>query len=313
VSGTGSEASVAAALHDVAGQLSAAGIAEARREARLLVAAALGTDLASVIGYPERCLDARQSARLAELASRRAAREPAARLLGRREFWSLDFALTPETLVPRPDSETLIEAVLAHLPQRQAALRILDLGTGSGCLLLGLLSELPQAGGVGVDLSPGAAAAARANAGLLGLADRASFFVGSWGDALCGAFDVIVANPPYVESGAIADLEPEVALYEPRLALDGGADGMEAYRALAPLLASLLTADGIVAVEVGLGQAEPVGALLETEGLSVSEVRSDLGRIARCLLAHRHSRGEDAKHRDGSPAKKTIGMLGFPV
>ncbi len=269
-------------------RLAAAGIAEARREARLLVALAAGVEPATVLGWPERRLDAAVETRLAELAGRRAAREPYARLAGRRQFWSLDFALSPETLDPRPDSETLIEAALDRLSDRRAGLRLLDLGTGSGCLLLALLSELDNAFGIGVDLLPGAAAIARRNAASLGLAERAVFTVGHWGEALAGPMDVILANPPYICSELIDSLAPEVARFEPRAALDGGDDGLDAYRALAGETKRLLRPDGIALFELGAGQATAVAALMAGVGLRPEGTRRDLADIERVLIVTRH-------------------------
>jgi release factor glutamine methyltransferase len=269
-------------------RLAAAGIAEARREARLLVALAAGVEPATVLGWPERRLDTAAETRLAELAGRRGAREPYARLVGRRQFWSLDFALSPETLDPRPDSETLIEAALERLSDRRAPLRLLDLGTGSGCLLLALLSELDNAFGIGVDLLPGAAATARRNAASLGLAERAVFAVGHWGKALAGPMDVILANPPYICSESIDSLAPEVARFEPRAALDGGGDGLDAYRALAGETKRLLRPDGIALFELGAGQATAVAALMAEVGLRPEGTRRDLAGIDRVLVVTRH-------------------------
>jgi release factor glutamine methyltransferase len=269
-------------------RLASAGIAQARREARLLVALAAGVAPSTVLGWPERHLDAAAETRLAELAGRRAAREPYARLSGRRQFWSLDFALSPETLDPRPDSETLIEAALARLPDRRAALRLLDLGTGSGCLLLALLSEFDHAFGIGIDLLPGAAATARRNAASLGLADRSVFAVGRWGEALAGLMDVILANPPYICSELIDSLAPEVARYEPRVALDGGGDGLDAYRALAGETRRLLKRDGIAFFELGAGQGTAVATLMTEAGLTPEGIRRDLAGIERVLIVTRH-------------------------
>ena len=269
-------------------RLAAAGIAQARREARLLVALAARVEPAAVLGWPERRLDAAAETRLAELAGRRAAREPYARLAGRRQFWSLDFALSPDTLDPRPDSETVIEAALARLPDRRAALRLLDLGTGSGCLLLALLSELDHAFGIGIDLLPGAAETARRNAASLGLADRAVFAVGHWGQALAGTVDVILANPPYICSELIDSLAPEVARHEPRAALDGGGDGLDAYRALAGETKRLLKRDGIALFELGAGQGAVVAALMTEAGLAPEGTRRDLAGIERVLIVTRH-------------------------
>ena len=301
---------IAAALAAAAARLAGAGLDEPRREARLLLAAALAAEVTAIVGYPERRLGAAEAARFAALVARRAAREPAARILGKREFWSLDFALSPETLVPRPDSETLIEAVVAALPQRNAPLRILDFGTGTGCLLLALLSEYPAASGLGVDIMPGAVATARANAGALGLGRRAVFLVGSWGAAVCGAFDVIVANPPYIAGAAIAALAPEVARHEPRRALDGGADGLDAYRALMPEARRLLHPGGIAAFELGAGQQAAVAAIVEAAGLVIAAIRYDLAGIARCLVLRRDAGG--MTESAGAATKKHLEYGMFP-
>jgi release factor glutamine methyltransferase len=240
-----------------------------------------------ILGHPDRLLERSEYVRFAALLARRAAHEPMARLLGRREFWSLDFALAPETLVPRPDSETVVEAALAKISDRSAALRLLDLGTGTGCLLLALLSELPASTGFGIDLVPNAAVMARRNAAALGLAGRSGFIAGSWGAALTGFFDVIVANPPYIESEAIAALAPEVVQYDPLIALDGGADGLASYRALAPELARLLSKSGVAVVELGAGQVESVAAVMRRGELVIEQVCRDLAGIERCLVLRR--------------------------
>jgi release factor glutamine methyltransferase len=278
---------VAGALAEAILALAAAGIAEPRREARLLLSIVLGVDAAAILGNRDRLLRAKERGRFMALIARRAAHEPAARLLGRREFWSLDFALSPETLVPRPDSETVVEAVLAHIGERGAALRLLDLGTGSGCLLLALLSELPAASGVGIDIAPNAALTAQRNAVALGLADRARFVAGSWAAALAGRFDVVVVNPPYIPSKVIAELPPEVGLHDPHRALDGGSDGLDAYRALAPETVRLMRDGGLAAFEFGTGQAQPVAAIMRCAGLAIVEIRRDLAGIERCLVLGR--------------------------
>ncbi len=279
----GGSATTGDAIGAVAKRLAAAGIAESRREARLLVALALGLEPGVVLGYPERPIDAAAQARLAVLTARRAAREPYSRLVGRRQFWSLDFELSPDTLDPRPDSETLVEAALALLPDRAARLRILDFGTGSGCLLLALLSELPNALGIGIDILPGAAATARRNAAALGLAERALFAVGSWGETISCQLDVIVANPPYIASTEIETLAPEVVRYEPRCALDGGADGFAAYRQLAAATRRLLAPHGIALFEVGAGQHAAAATLLSESGLELQSVKCDLSGVIRCI------------------------------
>jgi release factor glutamine methyltransferase len=275
------------AVASAAQRLAAAGIEAPRREARLLIALALGIDPALVLGYPERLLDPAAAAKAAALVARRATREPYSRLAGRRQFWSLDFSLSPETLDPRPDSETLIEAALAALPNRRAPLRIIDFGTGSGCLLLALLSELPNAIGLGIDILPGAAATARRNAAALGLGGRSLFVVGNWGDSIGGPADVIVANPPYICSESISRLAPEVARYEPRVALDGGSDGLEAYRPLAGETHRLLRPGGAAFFELGEGQAPAVSGVMAAVGLAPAGVRRDLAGVERVLLVKR--------------------------
>jgi len=280
----GVDTAVGTALADAAARLSAAGISEARREARLLVAAALGWDAARVLGFSEAQMTAAAGRRLDELIARRSAREPVSRILGYREFWSLRFELSADTLDPRPDSEALIESALAALGDRERVYRVLDFGTGSGCLLLALLSELPNALGTGVDLSEGALETARRNAAALGLGGRTQFVHGNWGDGLSGEWDVILANPPYIPSDRVRELMPEVARYEPRAALDGGADGLEAYRALAPEIGRLLAQTGVCVVEVGVGQAPAVAAIMAGAGLVLRAMRHDLSGVDRCVV-----------------------------
>jgi release factor glutamine methyltransferase len=287
------------AVADASARLAARGIDSPRRDARLLVALAAGMDDAVVLGYPERSLDDEAARRFACLVERRLRGEPVSRLAGRREFWSHGFALSPETLDPRPDSETLVEAALELVADRQARLGILDLGTGTGCLLLSLLAELPCAWGIGVDIVPGAAAIARRNAAEMGLESRAFFVVGDWSGTLSGRFDLVVANPPYVASGEIAGLAPEVALFEPRTALDGGADGLDAYRALAPQIAQHLAPGGYACVEVGTGQGDFVAEIFCRAGLDLVGRRYDIANRERCLVLGR--------------TKKTVGIRGLPV
>jgi release factor glutamine methyltransferase len=279
--------SVASSLDRAAAVLGAAGVERPRRDARILLAEALGGRPELVTGYPERLLDPGQASRFRALVGRRAAREPVSRILGRREFWSLDLCISADVLDPRPESETVVEAVLGRIGDRAAPVRILDLGTGSGCLLLALLSELPRARGLGVDISPAALAIARENARRLGLSPRTAFRLGSWAQGLTGSWQVIVSNPPYIMDHEIADLAPEVARYDPRLALSGGADGLAAYRSLAPQVARLLASNGILAFEVGAGQAGEVGQLLGAAGLTGVACMRDLGAVERCVLATR--------------------------
>ena len=195
--------------------------------------------------------------------------------------------MSPDTFDPRPESETIVEAVLKALPARDGPLRLLDLGTGSGCLLLALLSELPHAIGVGIDLVPAAVRTARENGRMLGLSDRTVFAVGDWGAAVRGRFDAVVANPPYIAAAALAELPREVAAYDPPRALDGGADGLEAYRAIAADLPRLLARRGIFAAEIGQGQAVAVAEILRSNGIVGRAVVPDLAGILRCVLAYR--------------------------
>ncbi len=275
---------VGEALAEAARTLAAAGVDEGRREARLLLAHALGIAAGAVFSHPDRPLTTDESERFAAVAQRRAAREPFARIAGLREFWSLPFRLSADTLDPRPDSETLIQAALDAIPDRSAPLAVLDLGTGSGCLLLALLSELPRAWGLGIDISPGAAQTAAGNARALGLGDRAHFAAGDWTAALAGRFDVILVNPPYIPDAAIAALDPEVARWDPRRALAGGEDGLAAVRALAPVLPQYIEKQGFIVMELGAGQAESAARLCSAGGLETIARRNDLSGLTRCLL-----------------------------
>lgn len=267
--------------------LTAAGFDEPRRRARQLVAAVLEISPAEVFAHPERGLSTAEHARLSDALRRMTAREPLSRMIGRREFWGLEFLLSADTLDPRPESETVVEAVLARLPERHRPYCFLDLGTGTGCLLLALLSEFPRAGGVGIDIAAGAAAAARRNAVRLGLGGRARFVVGNWAAAVTGRFEAIVANPPYIVSSAIAGLPPEVRDYDPQRALDGGADGLSAYRTIAAELPRLLAPGGVFAAEIGHGQADAVAAILAENGVRADGFAPDLAGIDRCVIARR--------------------------
>jgi len=276
---------IKSSLDDGARILSGAGVESPRQEARLLLAHASGLGIATLMGYPERVVE--NDSLFRQLVSRRAAREPLSHLFGRREFWSLPFKVTADTLDPRPDSETIVEAALDCVSDRPAPLRILDLGTGTGCLLLALLSELPTAFGVGVDRSIAAAQVAAENAVTLGFGGRAAFVVGDWGQAVLGNFDLIVSNPPYIPRGHIDGLELEVSRYEPRLALAGGEDGLSAYRAILPDLPGFLSPGGVAVLEIGADQADSVTALAQKAGLVVLPVRSDLASRDRCLVCRK--------------------------
>lgn len=272
-------------LAEAAAALLTCGFDQPRRRARRLVAALLELSPADLLSRPERPLRGEQVERLRWSLGRTLEREPLSRIVGSREFWGLAFALSSDTLDPRPDSETVVAAVLQRMTGCGAGLRFLDLGTGTGCLLLALLSEFPAATGVGVDIAVGAAMTAQKNAAALGFDRRAHFLVGDWGRALSGRFDAVVANPPYIASAALADLPPEVAGYDPVLALDGGVDGLAAYRAIGEDLARLLAPGGIVAAEVGLGQADAVAAILRARDLVVDGIERDLAGIERCVTA----------------------------
>jgi release factor glutamine methyltransferase len=274
-----------ALLKDAAGRLRAGGIEQPMREARLMLAHAAGLAPTTVMAWPERLVAPEATDRLHTLLVRRLAHEPLSRILGRREFWSLDFQVTPATLDPRPDSETLIEALLDHVPDKNAPLGLVDFGTGTGCLLLALLSALPQAEGIGVDRSEAAARVAAGNAEALGLAARARFLVGDWDAAMRGGLDLIVSNPPYIPTGDLAGLMPEVRLHDPHAALDGGPDGLDPYRVLAPAARRLLKPGGLVGFEFGLGQAGAIAAILLQHGLAILETRRDLQGLERAIIA----------------------------
>lgn len=278
----------AALLRDAAVRLEAAGVEEARRDARLLLAEALGVETHRLILEPQTNVPPAAADRFAGFVAARAARVPVSRILGRREFWGLTFRLSPATLDPRPDSETLVEAVLKAFPDRTAPLRVLDFGTGTGCLLLAVLSEYPNATGLGIDKAEEAVATASANAADLGLAGRAEIRLGDWGQGLGGQgvgepFDIILSNPPYIEAAVVPALAPEVARHDPLLALAGGADGLDAYRRLLPDVARLLAAQGHAFLELGQGQAADVAALALQCGLMQRALHADLAGIARCL------------------------------
>lgn len=269
-------------LAEGAAALKAAGIAEPRAEARLLLEAATGLERTLIVTQPARPADAAAATAFRALVARRADREPMAYILGRAEFWSLPFAVVPGVLVPRADTETLIEAALAAFPERERPLRLLDIGTGTGCLALTLLHLYPQAGAVATDLSPTALACAAGNAAALGLAARLRLVETSYAAGLDGPFDLVVSNPPYIETAAIAGLMPEVARFEPRLALDGGADGLDAYRAILAELGRLLAGRGVALLEIGQGQEWRLGPLAAAQGFAVA-AHLDLAGIIRCL------------------------------
>ena len=248
-----------------------------RLDAEVLLAHALGVDRMALLLDPDRPVAA---AAFTALVERRAAGEPVAYIVGHREFWSLDLAVTPDVLIPRPDSETLIEAAVARFAGHAGPRRVLDLGTGSGALLLAALAEWPQATGVGVDASSAALRVAAANAVRLGFGRRAAFVHGGW-KAASGAFDLILCNPPYIASGET--LPRDVAEWEPHAALFAGADGLADYRVLATVVAARLATGGVACIEIGATQAGPVTALFAAAGLTVA-LRLDLAGLPRCLV-----------------------------
>jgi release factor glutamine methyltransferase len=279
--------SVEAARRAVTALFKSSAIDSAELDARILVGAVTGLDLTGMITAASRPLTSDESTRLEDFTRRRLAGEPVARILGLREFWGLPLQLSAATLVPRPDTETVVELALemlrASAPARRP-LRIVDLGTGSGAILLALLSELPDAFGYGTDISVEALRTARGNAVDLGLASRAAFVACDYAAALSGTFDLIVSNPPYIRSLDIAGLATEVRDHDPLRALDGGADGLDAYRALIPQAARLLAPGGILAVEVGEGQSADVEPLMASVGLILEgPPKADLAGIRRAV------------------------------
>lgn len=274
---------VALLLREGRAALAAAAIEQPRREARILLEAATGLDRTALLASDDPVVTADVEARYRAWITRRACREPMAYILGTVEFWSLEFAVAPDVLVPRADSETLIEAALATIPDPSRPVRLLDIGVGSGCLLLTLLHHYRQARGVGTDLARAALACAAGNARRLGVAERLQLVATSWASGVAGPFDLVVSNPPYIRSAEIASLQPEVAAYEPRLALDGGADGLDAYRAILGELPRLLAPEGVAILELGHDQLTDVTALAANAGCTAT-ARSDLAGIARCLI-----------------------------
>lgn len=265
-------------------------IDSAELDAQILVGAALGLDLTGLIAAVARLLTSDESKRLEDFARRRAGGEPIARIIGFREFWGLSLKLSSATLVPRHDTETLVELALELLraaPRPDRGLRIADIGTGSGAILLALLSELPDASGIGTDISAEALQTARGNATHLGLGDRATFVACDYVAALSEPFELIVSNPPYIRSAEIAGLAKEVRDHDPLAALDGGAEGLDAYRVLIPQAAKLLAPGGVLVVEIGQGQSGPVEGLMKAAGLTLQQAKADLAGIPRAVAGRK--------------------------
>jgi len=278
---------VAGARRALTEKFRAAGVDAPELDARILIGHALSLGHAALAAAEARVLAAAELEAIAALAARRLAHEPVARIVGFKEFWSLQLRVDSTTLVPRPETETVVEAALAAIDaggSRSRPLRIADLGTGSGALLLALLAELPNACGIGTDTSIGALRVARANAQRLEFA-RAAFAACDMAAALGGPFDLIMSNPPYIASADIATLAPEVRYFDPRAALDGGPDGLDCYRAIAASVLAVLKPTGALVVELGFGQAQPVTALFTAAGLVPSGQRTDLNDVPRALVA----------------------------
>jgi len=274
--------------------LKSAGNDEAELDARLLLAAVLDLDLTGMIAQAGRRLTSAEAALLAQYAQRRIAGEPVARILGEKEFWGLPLQLSSATLVPRPDTETVVELALELLRARgnlDRPLRIADLGTGSGAILLALLSELPATQGFGTDISEHALRTAGANAARAGLSNRATFIACDYASGLSGAFDLIVSNPPYIRTADIDGLATEVRDHDPLAALDGGADGLDAYRALIPQATGLLAPGGWLVVEAGQGQSGPIETFMTNAGLTPAAApKADLAGIPRAVAGHKMAR-----------------------
>jgi release factor glutamine methyltransferase len=271
---------------DVRMRLEAAGVDTPVLDARLLLEAGAGVCRLDIITDPRRPVSDTQIAAVDSLARRREAREPISHILGKKSFWSIDLAVTPAVLTPRPETELLVEVAMETLAKDSAA-RVLDLGAGTGAILLAVLHDRLNASGIGVDVSEAALAVARTNAERLGLSARAAFHLGDWDEGLEGSFDLILSNPPYIPTAEISSLEPEVAIHEPRLALDGGRDGLDAYRRIVAALPRLLVPGGSFAFEVGRGQAGVVAELVQAQGLETAPPRCDLAGIPRVVLGRR--------------------------
>ncbi|MGD9965337.1 MAG: peptide chain release factor N(5)-glutamine methyltransferase [Hyphomonadaceae bacterium] len=268
-------------------RLETAGVDTPVLDARLLLEAGAGVSRLEIVTDPRRQLTAGQIEAVEAFTVRREAREPVSHILGRRHFWTLELAVSASVLTPRPETEFVVEAGLQALSPANGPHRILDLGAGSGAIILALLHDRPHATGIAVDISEAALEVVRINAGQLGVANRLEVRQGDWASDLDGErFDLVVSNPPYIPSGDIDGLAPEVAMFEPRLALDGGVDGLAAYRIITASLPRLLKPGGAFALEVGFGQANSVNAMVEAAGLAGGEPRRDLQGVPRVVVGH---------------------------
>ncbi len=270
--------------------LKKAGIEDAAADSRILAAENFGLRREDMLRSPDMLLDCVSVSAFGRSIARRAAHEPVSRILGRREFRSLDFEIGPATLDPRPDSETIVDAVLDIAADMKPDLRVLDIGTGSGCLLLSILHELPAAHGVGTDIDAGAIACAGCNAHALGLAGRVEFRRTNWVDGVDGPFEIILSNPPYIRTGDIPGLASEVAKYDPTVALDGGWDGLDAYRALSTCISPIVAPAGAVVLEIGAGQEADVETIFTSTGFDLAGKRADLAGRNRAMIFGRTPR-----------------------
>ncbi len=253
-------------------------------DAELLLAYALGKNREFIICYPDYELSKEQIISFRTLLKRRKNREPVAKIIGQKEFWGRNFVVNNNTLDPRPDSETIIEAVFSVYQNRNQALKVLDFGTGSGCLLLTILAEYPNSQGIGVDIDEETLYIAKLNSHNLGLANRSDFVLNSWGEGMSGEFNLVISNPPYIKDSDIKNLEPEVSLYEPYKALAGGLDGLDCYRILAPDIANILQNNGYAILEFGIGQDNKVNRILVCDDMKFIDFRKDLSGVNRCII-----------------------------
>ncbi len=299
-------ATLAEALARLTDLLGRSGVEDPRREARLMLGAACGFSPVGMVAEPGAPFGP-AAGKLAIFAARRAAGEPLSRIVGAREFWGLALTITPDVLDPRPETETIVETAVAKFRDRRMdALRILDLGVGSGALLCALLTEFKNARGIGVDVSAPAAEAARRNIEACGLARRAEVRVADWTANLVGPFDLIVSNPPYVRSADIAGLPREVRDFDPTLALDGGFDGLEAYRAIMPASAPLLAARGRLLVEIGVGQAAQVLAIATNAGFVECTLHRDIAVVERVLAARSPEMDSRRPNEEGTIRRESV-------
>jgi release factor glutamine methyltransferase len=282
----GTPKTVAQIIADLTARFSAAGLDTARLDARVLVARAMGRDPSLLFAATDEIPSLQITAVVESFAQRRLSHEPVSRIKGEREFWGLPFKITAATLDPRPDTETVVSAVLATKSLFDGP-RILDLGTGTGCILLSILKDWPTASGLGIDVNPGAVAVAIENARALALTERASFQEGDWCAGVAGSFDIVTSNPPYIAATEISLLAPEVRQFDPLLALNGGIDGLSAYRLLVPQVYACLAPNGRLFLEIGADQAAAVTTILAAAGFDMRTEHRDLGGFVRCLEAHK--------------------------